>query len=79
MRSPCHPSDLVDRSTVKKSKQRTAKAATRKRLGKGRKRAAPQACSAACLVWPTLAQLRYRLQGSGGAEADSYRFEQSLQ
>jgi hypothetical protein len=67
-------------SIVKKSKQRIAKAAARKRRGKELKRDAPVACSDARLpAWPSLAQLRDRLQGSTVAEADSYRFEQSLQ
>jgi hypothetical protein len=65
---------------VKKSKQCAAKAAARKRRGKGLKRAALAACSSLSLpAWPSLAQLRDRLQNSAVVEADSYRFEQSLQ
>ena len=76
---PRPPSDFVDRSTVKKSKQRASKAVSRKRLVNVRKCETPQACSAGLSAWPTFAQLRDRLQGSAVAEADSYRFEQSLQ
>jgi hypothetical protein len=72
---------LLSGSTVKKSKQRAAKnAASRKDRGKGCKPGAPQACSdGRLLAWPTFAQLRDRVQSSAVAEADSYRFEQSLQ
>jgi hypothetical protein len=65
---------------VKKSKQRAAKAASRKRRGKNFKRAALAACSGLSLpAWPSLAQLRERLQSSAVVEADGYDFEQSLQ
>jgi hypothetical protein len=66
---------------VKKSKRSAAKkAASRTRRGKGLTRDAPGPCSDANLsAWPSLAQLRDRLQGSAGAGADSYGFEQSLQ
>jgi hypothetical protein len=65
---------------VKKSKQRAAKSAARKRRGKRLKRAALAACSSLSLpAWPSLTQLRDRVQSSAVVEADSYRFEQSLQ
>ena len=65
---------------MKKSKLRAAKAAARKRRGKGSKRRAPQGCSDAGLpAWPSLTQLRDRLQASAVGQDDSYHFEQSLQ
>lgn len=65
---------------MKKSKQRAAKAAARKRRDKRLTRAALAARSSLSLpAWPSLAQLRDRLQGSAVVEADSYHFEQSLQ
>jgi hypothetical protein len=65
---------------VKKSKRRAAKTAARKRRGKRLKRAALAACSSLKLpAWPSLAQLRDRLERRAVVEADSYRFEQSLQ
>ena len=64
---------------MNKSKRRASKAVPQKRLVNARKCDAPQACSAGLSAWPTFAQLRDRLQGSAVAEADSYRFEQSLQ
>jgi hypothetical protein len=70
---------LLAGSGVKKSKQRAAKAASRKHRGKSG-RGAPAVRSDATLpAWPSLAQLRDRVQSSAVVEADSYHFEQSLQ
>ncbi|NMM06282.1 hypothetical protein [Polaromonas sp.] len=64
---------------MKKSKQPSAQAVSQKQRGKESRRESQQACSNSSLpAWPSLAQLRDRLQSSAVGEADGYRFEQSL-
>jgi hypothetical protein len=79
-RSRHRQSNACCEAIVKKSKQRAAKSAARKQRGKRLKRAALAAGNSLSLpAWPSLAQLRDRLQRSAVVEADSYHFEQSLQ
>ena len=64
---------------MKHRKQTTLKAASRKQRGKSAKRAARAQCGdQSPPAWPSLAQLRDRLQSIAVAETDGYGFEKSL-
>lgn len=61
---------------MKHRKQTALKAASRKQRGKSAKRA--QCSDQSPPAWPSLAQLRDRLQRIAVAETDGYGFEKSL-